>query len=283
MLVTSKELLRDAQKHGYAVGAFNTNNLEITHAIIRAAKAKHAPILIQISAGGLRYAGLDFLPMIVRKAAELANVPVALHLDHGPSFEVVMWALRKGFTSVMRDASRLPFDENVAEVVKVVEAAHFVGVPVEAEIGKIIGAEEHVVVSERDALMTDPDEAANFVEASGCDYLAVAIGNAHGFYKGDPKLDFQRLEAIREKVSVPLVLHGASGIPDKQIREAVKCGICKINIDTEIRYAFKQKVSQVLREKPEEIDPRKILGPTIDAMQSVVEHKIQIFGSAGRA
>jgi fructose-bisphosphate aldolase class II len=131
--------------------------------------------------------------------------------------------------------------------------------------------------------MTDPDEAAKFVAASGCDYLAVAIGNAHGFYKGDPKLDFQRLEAIREKVSVPLVLHGASGIPDKQIQEAVKRGICKINIDTEIRYAFKQKVSQVLREKPEEIDPRKILGPTIDAMQSVVEHKIEIFGSAGRA
>jgi fructose-bisphosphate aldolase class II len=283
VLVTSKELLLDAQKHGYAVGAFNTNNLEITHAIIRAAKAKRAPILIQISAGGLRYAGLDFLPMIVRKAAELANVPVALHLDHGPSFEVVMWALRKGFTSVMRDASRLPFDENVAEVVKVVEAAHFVGVPVEAEIGKIVGAEEHVVVGERDALMTDPDEAATFVAACGCDYLAVAIGNAHGFYKGDPNLDFQRLDAIREKVSVPLVLHGASGIPDKQIQEAVKRGICKINIDTEIRYAFKQKVSQILREKPEEIDPRKILGPTIDAMQSVVEHKIDIFGSAGRA
>jgi fructose-bisphosphate aldolase class II len=283
VLVTSKELLLDAQKHGYAIGAFNTNNLEITHAIIRAAKAKRAPILIQISAGGLRYAGLDFLPMIVRKAAELANVPVALHLDHGPSFEVVMWALRKGFTSVMRDASRLPFDENVAEVVKVVEAAHFVGVPVEAEIGKIVGAEEHVVVSEREALMTDPDEAVKFVEACGCDYLAVAIGNAHGFYKGDPKLDFQRLDVIRQKVSVPLVLHGASGIPDKQIQEAVKHGICKINIDTEIRYAFKQKVSQVLREKPEEIDPRKILGPTIDAMQSVVEHKIDIFGSAGRA
>ncbi len=283
MLVTSKELLLDAHKNGYAVGAFNTNNLEITHAIIRAAKAKRAPILVQISAGAIRYAGLDFLPMIVRKAAEVTNVPIAIHLDHGPSFEVVMQALRAGFTSIMRDASKLSFEQNVAETIKVVEAAHFVGVPVEAEIGKIGGAEEHVVVSEREAAMTDPDEAAKFAEACGCDFLAVAIGNAHGFYKGEPKLDFERLDTIREKVSVPLVLHGASGIPDKQIREAVKRGICKINIDTEIRYAFAQKARQVLREKPEEIDPRKILGPTIDAMQSVVEHKIELFGSAGRA
>ena len=283
MLVSSKELLLDAQKHGYAVGAFNTNNLEITHAIIRAAEAKKAPILIQISAGAIRYAGLDFLPMIARQAAMKASVPVAIHLDHGPSFELVMKALRVGFTSVMRDASKLPFEQNVAEVVKVVEAAHAVGVPVEAEIGKIGGAEEHVVVSEREALMTDPDEAARFVEASGCDFLAVAIGNAHGFYKGEPKLDFDRLAAIREKVPVPLVLHGASGIPDEQIRKAVERGICKINIDTEIRYAFATTVRAFMEENPKQIDPRKILGPAIEAMQAVVERKIELFGSAGRA
>ncbi len=283
MLVSSKELLLDAQKHGYAVGAFNTNNLEITHAIIRAAEAKKAPILIQISAGAIRYAGLDFLPMIARQAAMKASVPVAIHLDHGPSFELVMKALRVGFTSVMRDASKLPFEQNVAEVVKVVEAAHAVGVPVEAEIGKIGGAEEHVVVSEREALMTDPDEAARFVEASGCDFLAVAIGNAHGFYKGEPKLDFDRLAAIREKVPVPLVLHGASGIPDEQIRKAVERGICKINIDTEIRYAFATTVRAFMAENPKQIDPRKILGPAIEAMQAVVERKIELFGSAGRA
>ncbi len=283
MLVSSKELLLDAQKHGYAVGAFNTNNLEITHAIIRAAEAKQAPILIQISAGAIRYAGLDFLPMIARQAAMKASVPVAIHLDHGPSFELVMKALRVGFTSVMRDASKLPFEQNVAEVVKVVEAAHAVGVPVEAEIGKIGGAEEHVVVSEREALMTDPDEAAKFVEASGCDFLAVAIGNAHGFYKGEPKLDFDRLAAIREKVPVPLVLHGASGIPDEQIRKAVERGICKINIDTEIRYAFATTVRKFMEENPYQIDPRKILGPAIEAMQAVVERKIELFGSAGRA
>ncbi len=283
MLVTSKELLLDAQKHGYAVGAFNTNNLEITHAILRAAEAKQAPILIQISAGAIKYAGLEFLPMITRKAAKEASVPVAIHLDHGPSFEIVMKALRVGFTSIMRDASKLPYEENVAEVKKVVEACHAVGVPVEAEIGKIGGAEEHVVVSEKEATMTDPEEAVQFVKDGGFDFLAVAIGNAHGFYKGEPELDFDRLEAIRDTVPVPLVLHGASGIPDHQITEAVKRGICKINIDTEIRNAFAQTVKKFQKENPDQIDPRKILAPAMDAMQAVVEHKMEIFRSAGRA
>jgi fructose-bisphosphate aldolase class II len=266
MLVTSKELLLDAQKNGYAVGAFNTNNLEITHAIFRAAEAKNSPILVQISAGAMRYAGIEFLPMIVAKAASLASIPVAIHLDHGPSFEVVMKALRAGFTSIMRDASKLPYEENVAEVRKVVEACHAIGVPVEAEIGRIGGAEEHVVVSEREAAMSDPDEC-----------------NAHGFYKGDPKLDFDRLEAIRDRVSVPLVLHGASGIPDDAITKAVERGICKINIDTEIRNAFIRTMQAFTKENPDQIDPRKVLSPCIDAMQAVVEHKMEIFRSAGRA
>jgi fructose-bisphosphate aldolase class II len=186
MLVTSKELLLDAQKNKYAVGAFNTNNLEITHAIIRAAEAKKAPILIQISSGAMRYAGVDFLPMIVAKAAEKTNIPVAIHLDHGPDFKTVMVALRAGFTSIMRDASKFPYEENVAEVRKVVEACHGIGIPVEAEIGRLGGAEEHVVVSEREALMSDPEECAQFVDDGGFDFLAVAIGNAHGFYKGEP-------------------------------------------------------------------------------------------------
>ncbi|MBN1486959.1 MAG: class II fructose-1,6-bisphosphate aldolase [Anaerolineae bacterium] len=283
MLVSSKELLLDAQKNKYAVGAFNTNNLEITHAIVRAAEAQKAPILIQISAGALKYAGLEFLPMIVAKAATEASVPVAIHLDHGPSFEVVMQSLRAGFTSIMRDASKLPYEENVAEVRKVVEACHAVGVPVEAEIGKIGGAEEHVVVSEREATMSDPDECVRFVADGGFDFLAVAIGNAHGFYKGEPKLDFDRLDAIRERVDIPLVLHGASGIPDHQITEAVERGICKINIDTEIRNAFIRTIQKFVAENPDQIDPRKIFAPGIEAMQAVVEHKIEIFRSAGRA
>lgn len=283
MLVSSKELLLAAQEGGYAVGAFNTNNLEITHAIFRAAEAKGAPVLVQLSAGALKYAGIDYLPAMVRTQAQLASIPAAIHLDHGPDFETAMRCLRYGFTSVMRDASKHPFEENVAETRRVVEAAHAVGVPVEGELGRLAGAEEHVVVSEEEKAMTDPDEAARFVEESGCDLLAVSIGNAHGFYKGEPDLDFDRLRAIREQVEVPLVLHGASGIPEHQIREAVSRGICKINIDTEIRSAFAQSVRQTLSEKPEEIDPRKILGPAIDAMQRVVEGKITLFGSEGKA
>ena len=283
MLVTSKELLLDAQKNRYAVGAFNTNNLEITHAILRAAEAKRSPVLVQISAGALKYAGVEFLPMIVAKAAKLATVPVAIHLDHGPSFEVVMKSLRAGFTSIMRDASHLPYAENVAEVRKVVEACHSIGIPVEAEIGRLGGAEEHVVVSEREALMSDPDECKRFVDDAGFDFLAVAIGNAHGFYKGVPKLDFDRLAAIRDRVPVPLVLHGASGIPDYQITEAVETGVCKINIDTEIRNAFIRTVQAFTQRNPDQIDPRKVFAPCIDAMQAVVEHKIDIFRSAGRA
>jgi len=283
MLVTSKELLLDAQKNNYAVGAFNTNNLEITKAIIQAAEVKKAPILVQISAGAMRYAGVEYLPMIVAKAAKLASIPVAIHLDHGPSFETVMVSLRAGFTSIMRDASKLPYDENVAEVVKVVEACHAIGIPVEAEIGRIGGAEEHVVVSDREALMSDPVECAQFVEDAGFDFLAVAIGNAHGFYKGVPKLDFKRLEEIRDRVSVPLVLHGASGIPDDQITMAVERGICKINIDTEIRNAFIRTMQKFTAENPDQIDPRKVFAPCIVAMQAVVERKIDIFQSAGRA
>jgi fructose-bisphosphate aldolase, class II len=283
MLVTSKELLLDAQKNEYAVGAFNTNNLEITHAIVRAAEAKRAPILIQISAGALKYAGVEFLPMIVAKAAQEATVPVAIHLDHGPDFKTVMVALRAGFTSIMRDASKYPYEENVAEVRKVVEACHAIGIPVEAEIGRLGGAEEHVVVSEREAAMSDPDECARFAEDGGFDFLAVAIGNAHGFYKGEPKLDFDRLAAIRSKVSIPLVLHGASGIPDHQITRAVESGICKINIDTEVRDAFIRTLQKYTQAHPDEIDPRKVFGPCMDAMQAVVERKIEIFRSAGRA
>ncbi len=215
--------------------------------------------------------------------ARLASIPAAIHLDHGPDFETAMRCLRYGFTSVMRDASKGPFEENVAETRRVVEVAHAVGVPVEAELGRIVGAEEHVVVSDEEKAMTVPEEAARFVEEAGCDFLAVSIGNAHGFYKGEPDLDFDRLQAIREEVDVPLVLHGASGIPDHQIRKAVTRGICKINIDTEIRDAFARSVRQTLADKPDEIDPRKILGPAIEAMQAVVERKIVIFGSEGKA
>jgi len=283
MLKTNTELLQAAQKGGYAVGAFNTNNLEITHAIMGAAQELRAPVIVATSSGALKYAGIDFLPAIVLTYAHQAPIPVALHLDHGPNFETVMACIRHGFSSVMIDASKLPFDENVAVTRQVVEAAHAVGVSVEAELGRLVGVEDHVVVSEREAAMTDPDEATDFVRQTGIDALAVAIGNAHGFYKGDPQLDFDRLQTIRDRVDVPLVLHGASGIPDHDIRTAISLGICKINIDTEVRDAFARAVRQTLAEKPKEIDPRKILGPAIQAMQTVVARKIELFGSAGHA
>jgi fructose-bisphosphate aldolase class II len=205
-----------------------------------------------------------------------------MHLDHGPDFATVMRCLRHGFTSVMRDASRLPFEENIAEIRQVVAAAHALGVPVEAELGVIAGIEEHIAVTEREQTMTDPGAAAEFVEATRCDALAVSIGNKHGFYRGEPDLDFGRLEAIRTKVDVPLVLHGASGIPDLQIREAIRMGVSKINIDTEMRDAFARSIRRTMHERPDLIDPRKILGPTIEAVQAVVERKIALFGSAGK-
>ncbi|MBU0493673.1 MAG: class II fructose-1,6-bisphosphate aldolase [Chloroflexi bacterium] len=282
MLKTNADLLLAAQQGGYAVGAFNTNNLEITHAIMGAAQDRRAPVIVATSAGALKYAGIGFLSQIVLTYAHQAAVPVALHLDHGPNFASCMDCIRHGYSSVMIDASKLPFDENVAATRQVVEAAHAVGVSVEAELGRLVGIEDHVVVSEREVAMTNPDEAAEFVRQTGIDALAVAIGNAHGFYKGDPQLDFDRLRAIRERVDIPLVLHGASGIPDHDIRTAISLGICKINIDTEVRDAFARAVRQFLAKHPDEIDPRPILKPTIQAMQTVVARKIELFGSAGR-
>jgi fructose-bisphosphate aldolase class II len=282
MLLSSSELLLTARGGGYAVGAFNTSNLETTHAIMRAAAAQRAPVIVQISANSLSYAGIDFLPQMVVTHAALSKQPCVMHLDHGPDFASVMRCLRRGFTSVMRDASRLPFEENIAQIRRVVEAAHTVDVPVEAELGIIAGIGESIAVTEREQAMTDPEAAAEFVGVTGCDALAVSIGNKHGFYQGEPDLDFDRLRAIREIVDIPLVLHGASGIPDTQIREAIRLGVCKVNIDTEMRDAFARSVRQTMDERPGLIDPRKILGPAIDAVQAVVERKMVLFGSAGK-
>ena len=251
MMRSSSELLLAARESGYAVGAFNTSNLETTHAILRAAAAQRAPVIVQISANSLAYAGIDFLPQIVVTHAALSKEPCVMHLDHGPDFATVMRCLRCGFTSVMRDASRLPFEENVAQIRQAVAAAHAVDVPVEAELGIIAGIEEHIAVTERDQAMTDPEAAAEFVGMTGCDALAVSIGNKHGFYQGEPDLDLDRLRAIRARVDVPLVLHGASGIPDTHIREAIRLGVCKVNIDTEMRDAFARSVRQTMGERPD--------------------------------
>lgn len=283
MLLTGKELLLDAQKNKYAVGAFNINNMEIIQAIVSAAEELNSPVIIQASQGGLKYAGVEYIAALGKLAGRNSRVPVALHLDHGTDFDQVMQCIRNGFTSVMIDGSRFPLEENIAFTKKVVDIAHSVGVTVEAELGKIGGTEDHITVSERDATFTDPEEARMFVEQTGVDYLAIAVGTAHGVYKGEPKLDYDRIKAIRQVVDVPLVLHGSSGVPSESLQKAIPLGICKINIDTDIRASFAKAVKEFVKENPDEIDPRKILSPATKAMKEVIMEKMNIFGSAGKA
>ncbi len=283
MLLTGKELLLDAQKNKYAVGAFNVNNMEIIQAIIDGAEESNSPVIIQASQGGIKYAGIDYIANLGKLAGRNSRVPVALHLDHGTDFDQVMLCIRHGFTSVMIDGSRFPLEENIALTKKVVDIAHAVGVTVEAELGKIGGTEDHITVSEKDATFTDPLEAKRFVEETGVDYLAIAVGTAHGVYQGEPKLDYDRIKAIRELVDIPLVLHGSSGVPEESLKKAISLGISKINIDTDIRAAFANAVKEFVVNNPDEIDPRKILGPATKAMKEVIKEKMQIFGSAGRA
>jgi len=282
-LVTVGELVKDAQLRGYAVGAFNLNNLEILQAIIQAAEEEKAPVILQASQGGLKYAGLEYIVAMAETAARQVSVPVALNLDHGTSFEQAVKCIRAGFSAVMIDGSHLSFEENIALTKKVVEVAHPSGVSVEGELGRIGGTEDDISVSEKDVAYTDPDQAAEFVEKTGVDALAVAIGTAHGVYKGEPKLDFERLAEIRARVDVPLVLHGASGVSDESIQRAVQSGITKINIDTELRQAFSHTLKEFLRDNPDEIDPRKLLGPSRDSMREVVRAKMRLFGCSGKA
>ena len=281
-LVKMKELLDKAEKGGYAVGAFNCNNMEIVQAIVAAAEAENAPVIIQASQGAIKYAGLEYIIGLVNVAAKNTGIPVALHLDHGTSFEQVVQCIRYGFTSVMVDGSKYPLEENIALTKKVVEIAKAVGVSTEAELGKIGGTEDDISVLDKDAMMTNPAEARTFVEQTGVDALAVAIGTAHGQYKFDPELDFDRLTKIRSLVNIPIVLHGSSGVPDKDIEKAITLGVRKVNIDTNIREAFVKGVREAVK-NPKEIDPRKILGPARQEMTAIVREKIRLFGSAGKA
>jgi len=283
MLVTGKEILQKAHEGGYAVGAFNVSNLEMTQAAIAAAEEEKSPIILQTSQSAIKYAGIEEISLIVRTLAEKASVPVALHLDHGTDWDVVMQCLRYGWTSVMFDGSKYEFQENIAITKQVIDIAHPMGVSVEAELGKIGGVEDHVKVDEKDATMTDPAEAVEFVEKTGVDYLAIAIGTAHGVYKGDPKLDFDRLKEIKGKLNMPIVLHGASGVSEEDIKKAVSLGVNKINIDTDLRQAFAKAMHKVVKETPEQYDPRKMLAPTTEAIKEVVKTKIRMFGSNGRA
>lgn len=282
-LVPVRDLLFDAKGQGYAVGAFNCNNMEIVQAIVRAAQAEKSPVIIQASQGAIKYAGLQYISALGRLAAEEASVPVALHLDHGTSFEQAVQCIRYGFSSVMIDGSKLPFEDNVALTLEVIKVARAVGVSVEGELGKIGGTEDDISVSRRDAQFTDPLEAKAFVERTGVDSLAVAIGTAHGVYQGKPQLDFQRLIKITELVDIPIVLHGSSGVPEEDIQKAIQHGVCKVNIDTDVRAAFMGGVREVLHHSPEEIDPRKVLGPARDRMEEQIRKKMRIFGSTGKA
>lgn len=283
MLVSGKELMKHAHDNKYAVGAFNVNNMEAVQAIIEAADELQSPVIIQASQGGLKYAGVNYIAAMVKVAAKEASVPVVLHLDHGTEFARQVQCLRAGWTSLMIDASHFDFQENIEKTKRIVEMAHQVGVGVEAELGKIGGVEDDISVDEKDATYTDVEEAYEFVNATGVDYLAIAVGTAHGPYKGEPKIDFQRIRDIKSKLNIPLVLHGSSGVPQESIEKAIAAGINKINIDTDLRQAYHRAVKKFVSENPDVYDPRKINAPGKEAMKEVVKDKMRMFNSVNQA
>ncbi len=277
-LVTSRELLLAAQKNGYAVAAFNVENMEMAQAVVAAACQAHAPVIVQTTSGTLKYAPPAVFAGLVRQLAEAAQVPVALHLDHGNGLELAKACIAAGYTSLMIDGSNLPFDGNVTLTQSVVQAAQ--GLPVEAELGTVGGKEDG---HEAKPQYTDPQEAAQFVALTGISSFAVAIGTAHGVYKGIPILDIGRLEQIRQTVSVPLVLHGTSGVPHDQVRACIARGICKVNYATELRITFSDAVKEALRKKPEAFDPKYYLGAGREAVKAKVLELIALCGSDGKA
>ncbi|HUW20480.1 MAG TPA: class II fructose-1,6-bisphosphate aldolase [Sedimentisphaerales bacterium] len=310
-LVDTKKMFTMAYRNGYAIGAFNVNNMEITQGIIAAVAEEKAPLILQVSRGARDYANIDYLKAIINAAVEEnPSIPIAIHLDHGDNFETCKQFVDDGFTSVMIDASKLAFDQNVRVTQQVVEYAHDRGVVVEAELGQLGGIEEEVVGVDADDIskhLTDPDQAVEFVEKTGCDSLAVACGTSHGAYKfkSEPKLAFDVIEKIGKRLpGFPLVMHGSSsvlkefkdlinkyggnmpdamGVPEEAISKAAKMAICKVNIDTDLRMALTAKIRQVFAEKPGEFDPRKYLGPGREAIKEMVKHKLHVLGCAGRA
>lgn len=305
-LIGPKAMFERAYAEGYAIGGFNVNNMEIIQGIMQAAAQERSPVILQVSAGARKYAGQIYIMKLVEAALAEADVPVVVHLDHGPSFEMCKDCIDGGFTSVMIDGSHLPFEENIALTKKVVDYAHERNVWVEAELGKLAGVEEHVSSAEH--VYTDPDEAVEFVKRTGCDSLAIAIGTSHGAYKfkGEAKLDFDRLEKIGKLLpGVPLVLHGASsvpaefvnmcneyggkvgsatGVPEEMLRKAASMAVCKINVDTDIRLAMTASIRKFLADKPDQFDPRGYLTPARDAVKNMVAHKIKnVMGTSGKA
>ena len=281
-LVTTKQMLLDAQKGNYAVGAFNVENMEMVMAVMEAAEELKSPVIMQTTPSTVKYAGLDFFLANVKAAAERASVPVAMHLDHGSSFELAMQAYRTGYTSIMIDGSHGSFEENIAVSKAVADACTPSGIPVEAELGKVGGKEDDLDGGD-DNPCTDPDQAVEFVKRTGITSLAVAIGTAHGVYKGEPKLDLDRLSEIREVVDIPLVLHGTSGVPDETVTECVNRGICKVNYATDLRIAFTKGVSEVFSENPDVIDPKKYNACGKERVKEYVMSKMKVCKSVGKA
>ncbi len=308
-LVNTKKMFEMAYKNGYAIGAFNVNNMEITQGIADAVAEEKAPLILQVSRGARKYARISYLKAIINVVVEEnPDIPIAINLDHGDTFETCKQFVDDGFTSVMIDGSHLGFEENIALTKKVVEYAHPRGVVVEAELGQLGGIEEDVVgVDEVSKHLADPDQAVEFVEKTGCDSLAVACGTSHGAYKfkSEPKLAFDVIEQIGEKLpGFPLVMHGSSsvlrefvdlinkyggdmpnaiGVPEDAVSKAAKMAICKVNIDTDLRLALTAKIREVFAEKPGEFDPRKYLGPGREAIKAMVKHKLHVLGCAGKA
>jgi len=273
-LVTTKEMLKDAYDNHYAIGAFGAHNLEIIKAVIAGAEATGSPVILQTTASTYKYVEMPYMIAMAKAAAEQAKVPVALHLDHGESYDVVMECLRAGYTSIMIDGSRLPLEENIALVRKVTDAANAINVPVEAELGTIGGVEDDLELEESKAFFTDPVIAERFVRETGIYSFAPAFGTAHGNYKKEPKLQFDLLEEIQKLTNIPLVMHGASGVPDASLRKALDYGVAKVNFSTELKDMFAEELRAFFKENPNENDPRKYFMPAREALIELVKTKI---------
>ena len=283
MLVGTKEMLEDAQFNHYAIGAFNVENLEFVMAVIKAAEAQNSPVIMQTTPGTLRYVDCDYFFAMVANAAHDSRVPVALHLDHGDSYERCCQALRAGYTSVMIDGSQKPFDENIALTKRVCDMASAMEVCVEAELGKVGGKEDDAPSVEGQGVYTDPEEAKTFVDATHCSSLAVGVGTAHGVYKGTPHIQQEVLKSIREVVDIPLVLHGTSGVPNEQVVEAIKNGVCKVNYATELRQVYSKGYSDYQKTNPDVFDPKKPAAQGIDRLYKLVCAHMENLGSVNRA
>jgi len=300
------ELYTKANKEYYALGAFNINTLDLIPIILETAEEMESPVIIASTTQSINFIGIDYIMSLIKTLSNKIKIPFALHLDHGSNFDEVKFAIDNGFTSVMIDKSHQPFDENVKLTKEVVDFAHSKNITVEAELGTIGGIEDNVSLDEKKARLTDPDEASNFVKKTGCDSLAIAVGTSHGAYKfkGESKLDFDRITKIKEKLGIPLVLHGASnvipemlekcnkyggklegakGVSDEVLKEAIKRGINKVNIDTDIRLTWIATVREIFSNKPEEFDPKNIFGPAYKAIKEIIRKKIIVLGSAGKA